>query len=237
MVHDVTATFSTEQAKREGAYPIDMYIVNASPTGTDYMYYVNLNNDVVGYELNATGDVTSATTVYNRAWIDRDSIVSNTQEEIEGVSISIPNVDRAMESIIQSKNYLRGRDVYIVTFFADNLPSGDAAKFIGASPNHQSHIKEKYYVDNVDTNEQAVIFHCKSKFDIKYIQIPGRKFTHECQWYIKGLYLASECDYNGSINSASYPTCDGTLTNCTERGNEKRFGGFISIPSRRITIA
>jgi len=506
MGYNVTASFSTEQAKREGTHPIDMYVINASPSGTDYHYYVHLNNNVVGYALNATGDITSATTLYTRAWVERDDVNTNVQGEINEISFSVPNIDRAMESIIQSKDYLRGRDVHVLTYFAKHLPayriqntgtptnykvddetgvtfnasnnmfsfkdgqsfievegldlstytgdstgrknfivlkdsegysawgwigeagsgeslgsnlvtngdfetgdtsgwstanatavatttdpyggsyclslkdwgsgarlhqtldpleskslykfsfyakkinadpggyiysstnnsvhytnadmnnftasvweglahyftanndvegndrlfvyaqgSGDdgdevyydniyikevtdcntdgvhiynnnvagsqnwidvhasfnykdssytfdiyeiksPAKYIGATPDHQSYLKEKYYIDSVNTNEKSVTFNCKSKFDIKKIQIPGRRFTGECQWALKGKYLASECDYGGNINSASYPTCDGTLENCRERGNENRFGGFPSIPRGGITI-
>ena len=42
MAYSVTATLSQEQKKTQGIYPIEMYILNASLTGVDYQYYINL---------------------------------------------------------------------------------------------------------------------------------------------------------------------------------------------------
>ena len=57
MSYNVNASVSQEQAKISGTFPIDMYVINASQSGTDYLYYANLNQDVYGYALNATGAV------------------------------------------------------------------------------------------------------------------------------------------------------------------------------------
>ncbi len=97
-------------------------------------------------------------------------------------------------------------------------------------------MKEKLYVDTAGSDETAVTFTCKPKFTIKHVQIPGRTFARECHWAIVGRYVATECDPLGSINQASFPTCDGTMDNCRERHNVKRYGGFPSIPRKGITI-
>ena len=43
---DVSATISTEQVKREGIGIIDMYVLNASSSGFDPLYFANWNQDV-----------------------------------------------------------------------------------------------------------------------------------------------------------------------------------------------
>ena len=236
MTYSVNATMTTEMQKVEGTFPIDMYVINASYSGTDYMYYVNNNQDVVGWTLDTSGAITSGTTTYTAAPVMRDDLDSNIKAEISGVSVTVPNVDRVLESIIQSNDYLRGCEVYLITTFSEHLPSGTAAKFIGSNPDHNACMKEKFYIDSTSSDEKVIVFDGKSKFDIRGVIVPSRTFSVECQWALKDRYVGSECDPTSAINTASYPTCDGTLENCRERNNEARFGGFPSIPRRGIVI-
>jgi lambda family phage minor tail protein L len=236
MTHSANATFVKEAGRVEGAFPIDMYVINASYSGTEYLYYVNMNQDVVGYQLNASGEITSATTTYTAIYSERAELDTNIESEISSVTVSIPNVNREIESIIQTRDYLRGCEVHLISSFAKHLPSGTGANYLGEDPDYRACLKEKFYVDSVTSNEEAVSFELKSKFDIKDMVVPARMFSKECQWAILGLYLGTECDVNGSINSASYPTCDGSLNDCRKRGNTKRFGGFASVPRRGFVV-
>lgn len=237
MAYDMTATIGREQKKIEGTYPIDMYVVNASHSGTNYMYYANINQNVVGWELNATGDLTTGTVLYQAVGkIERGEFGNNLTAEIPELSVAIPNVDRSLESAVQTSDYLRGNEVYIITGFAKHLPSDNPDDDIGGTPDHNAFYKERYYVDSVISDENVITFSCKSKFDVKQIVVPGRRYTRDCGWLIHGGYLGSNCDLNGSINSASFSTCDGTLEQCRERQNDHRFGGFPSMPRRGVII-
>ena len=84
-----------------------------------------------------------------------------------------------------------------------------------------------------------ITFSCKAKFDMKNINVPNRTYGAECAWVLGkgGGYLGSYCDPASNINSASFPTCDGTLENCRERSNAQRFGGFTSIPENTFYIS
>ncbi len=232
MAYDVTATFQAEQVKLENIFIINMYCVNASQSGWDPLYYWNGNQDIYGFQLNSNGSVTATEQVYVGLPISQDSLKTNISGEIPQLSISIPNTDRTVEAVIQNNDYLRGREIHVLTCFAKHLPSGATAKHIGSSPDHNAVLKEKMYIDSTTSNEQAVTFICKPKFNIKNIIVPGRKFSRECAWN----YLGTECDPDGNINAASFPTCDGTLKQCRERGNTYRFGGWPSIPLRGITV-
>lgn len=509
MPYNVTATYTTEAAKLQGTYPVDMYVLNASLSGWEPLYYANINQDIVGFSLNATGDLTNNATIYSGLPIERGDINSNTSGEIGELTISVPNTNRVIESIIQNRKYLRGRDIHIVSGFARHLPGGGnggivddesgvswgptvhglsladgsaflkvtgldlsqyanknykitltdsagkkvtgyigavdavetlsgtellnnpgfetltsgtdddgtsdnfanwletnddangekveatatahggsravkltkgtattagirltgsatagklykltfwtrgssgvagrfriydttttivaatstgvtsdvytqvtryvtasagaiyvgihfyagattgnvayfddvsiqevthvgatgvhiistaggitrnwtsiesgfnyndssytfditynigyvlADKYLGITPDKNAFLKEKMYIDSVTSNEQAVTFNCKSKFNIKNIVVPKRAYYKECTWAIAGDYLGSSCDPQETINTASYPTCDGTLDNCRKRHNSPRFGGFPSIPRRGIII-
>jgi hypothetical protein len=91
MPYNVTATYTKEAAKLEGTYPVDMYVLNASLSGWEPLYYVNLNQDIIGFSLNASGNITNNATVYTGLPIERGDLGTNTSGEIGEVSITIPN--------------------------------------------------------------------------------------------------------------------------------------------------
>ena len=233
MTYTVTATFSGEQRKVEAVQPITMYVLNASQSGANYLYYTNYNQDVYGFLMNSSGNLVATEQLYTGIPVEYDEIKTSISGEIAEINISVPNVDRTIESYIQSNDYLRGNEVYIITTFAKFLPSGATAGYIGSSPDRSAIMKEKMYIDSTSSNREVVSFMCKPKFIIKNIVVPGRKYSRECPW----TYLGTDsCDPNSSINSASFATCDYTLENCRERANATYFGGFPSIPRRGIII-
>ena len=236
MSYSLNATFHDEARKIDGTRPLDLIVINASYSGIDYYYYANNNQNVVGYSLNASGNVGATETTYTGLPVEVGAFKTNISGEIPSVSITVPNTDRVVESLIQTRNYLRGNTVYHLRCFAKHLPSGATAYHVGSSPDKYAVIKEKLYIDSTTSNENVVSFVCKPKFAIKYAMIPRRTYSRECAWAFTDDYLGSSCDPLASVNSASYPTCGGTLDNCRERHNEKRFGGFPSIPSDPILI-
>ena len=233
MTYNVNASFAGEAAKLTGSFPINMYVVNASLSGWEPLYYVNMNQDVYGYSLNSSGVMQSTATIFTGLPLNVSEMNTNTSGDIAEVTLSVPNTDRGIEAIIQDRQYLRGREIYFIAGFAKHLPSGSTAYHIGTSPDKNSFLKEKLFVDSVSSNEQAVSFTCRSKFSIKNIVLPRRTFSKECTWAMIGRYAATECAYD---NTASYPTCDGSLDSCRIRGNSERFGGFPSIPGRGIYV-
>lgn len=236
MAYSVTATFLQESVKTEGTTPINMYVLNASYSGTDYLYYTNYNQDVYGYALDSSGDLTAVEQLYTGLPIKQGNLTTNNTGEDSTVAISVPNTDRVVESYIQNYNYLRGCKVYLLNCFAKHLPSGSSANHIGTSSNRYAVIKESYLVDSVSSNEEAVTFNCKPKLSVKGITLPRRKYMRECWWAMDGDYAGSICDPSGSINTASYPGCSGTTASCLERNNLSRFGGFPSIPKRGVQV-
>jgi len=227
MTYDVTATFMREQTKIDNVYPVNMYIVNASLTGENYLYYVDSNQSIVGYQVDSNGELTSATQLYTGIPIDSGNIGTNTTGQIGEVSVSIPNTDRIIENYIQNVNYLRGHEIIFVTAFAKHLPASSSPTHIGesGSEDYNAAITEKLFIDSTSSNETAVTFSCKPKFIIKNVILPGRRYSRECQW---DTYLGTECDPLGKISIAS--ECPRTLTACQFRNNATQFGGFPSIP-------
>ncbi len=237
MTYNTNTNFLQESVKESGTQPIEMFCLNASLSGWNPLYYANYNQDIYGWSVdNSTGGLTTTATVYVGLPIKTGTVKSDVSGEVTAVEVSIPNTDRVIESVIQNNDYLRGREVYFILTFAKYLPSGSTYKYIGSEPDKNAVLVEKFYVDGVSSNEQVVTFTCKPKFSLKNMIIPRRTFTRQCSWALMGRYRGIECDPDGNIDGETYPTCDGTLKSCRERGNESRFGGFPSIPRKYITI-
>jgi phage-related protein len=232
MAYDVTASFSKEQAKLEGTYPIDMLVLNASLTGYDPVYIANLNQDVYGYEMDSDGNLTAVEQVYLGLPLEIQDFSTSVEGKIPEISIAVPNVDRSIESIIQSQSYLRSREIYLISTFVPFLPSGSDYRHLGSTPDKSSAIIEKLYISSVTTNDEVVVFTCKPKFDLRNAQLPRRTYSKECTFE----YGSTECDPDSNIDYVTYPTCNFTLNDCEERGNAERYGGFPSVPKRAIVL-
>jgi len=232
MSYNLTATLDAEIAKLSGTYPIDMYVINASLSGYDPLYYANMNQDVYGYGVSSTWNMQATAVVYTGLPIQREAIKTDIMGGGPIIKLSVPNTDRVIESVIQNHNYLRSRDISFLTTFVPFLPSGNDYRYVGTTPDKNAIVKEKFYIDSVSSDENVVTFSCKTKFSLRQAVLPRRKFSRECSW----TYLSTECDYSSSINTASYPTCNYTLEHCRERSNSQRYGGFVGIPQKHIGI-
>jgi len=237
MPYNVTATFSNSQVRLSGERQVELYVINASLSGWLPMYYYNGNQDIFGFNMTASGNLGATDNEnYTGLPIERGLIKNSLDGQITEVSVTVPNVNRVMESIIQGSNYLRGNEVHIITGFAKNLPSGSTAKHIGETPDRFAIIPEKMYIDSVTSDENAVVFSCKSKFTLRNVVLPGRTFCKECAWALKGKYRGTECLGSGNISATTFPDCDSTLEQCRERQNTARFGGFPSVPNRGFSV-
>lgn len=235
MSYNVNATFLREQIKVDDVAPIHLYVVNASIIGKQHLYFANYNQDIYGYEVDRLGNLVASPIKYTGLPITQNDFKSDTSGETSQVDISIPNVDRVMEGYVQTVDYLRGRDVYLITSFERTLPASPLnPEYIGDADYEDYHaaMVEKLYVDGTSSDENVVTFACKPKFIVRNVVLPNRRYSRECQW----SYLGSDCDPTGAVDSVTYPTCDRTLEQCTERENTIQFGGFPSIPKRMIYI-
>jgi len=82
-MYDVTATFSEEQAKLDGTHPIELYCLNASlpDTGWNPLYYANINQDIIGFSLNSSGDMVATEVTYTGFEIKSGSLKSEILRE------------------------------------------------------------------------------------------------------------------------------------------------------------
>jgi lambda family phage minor tail protein L len=228
-VTNVTATDITVSEALSNESTKDVKLFN-------YLYFIKSEFNKVGYKMR-DGDLVNVEEVYFAANIRRENIEAELQSSSKGlvIRINIGNVDRVVESLIQNRVYLRGCNVYLVTMYAKHFPSGSGHLYIGSAPDYLSNIVEKLVIDSATSNEANVTFDCRYKFFFKDFQLPARIMDRNfCAWARR--YKGPECDPTDAINGTTYPTCNGTLADCRERGNTRRFGGFPSIPKQAIYI-
>ena len=154
---------------------------------------------------------------YIRFPIKHDFIGENTQGEIDAVRVTLGNVSRLIQAYLENNDF-RGKKVRILQVWANQLADADA------------YIEDIYYIDSYTADQNNVQFSLTSKFDVLDLELPARKYSRNyCGWK---EFKGPECGYSGVETE-----CNRTLARCRELGNQKRFGGFPSIPSRRIFVS
>ncbi len=159
-------------------------------------------------------DVEFDSETYTKFPISHESISDNSQNEIDTVQARLSNVTREIQSYLELYDW-RGKKVTITQVFADQLDDPDA-KLVFV-----------FYVDNYSANESEVLVTLTTKFDVLDVQLPlGLYYRSYCRWKFK----SAECGYSGSET-----VCNKTKQDCKgAKNNYARFGGFPSIPQRRL---
>lgn len=184
-----------------------------SPIFLYTIYDYDGSNDLffTNYDENVTFDGQE----YTKFPIMHEYIEENTRGQIDTVKVTLGNVSRLIQAYLEENDF-RGVKVDITQVFADLLDDTDA------------YIKHTYYIDSYIADQQNVEFTLTSKFDVLEVELPARKFSrNHCGWKFK----SDECGYSGDETE-----CNKTLTRCRELSNEKRFGGFPSVPSKPIYV-
>lgn len=159
-------------------------------------------------------DVTFDGDLYQKFPITHDAVQDNSQGQIDSVAVSISNVSRLIQAYLELYDW-GGKKVTIRQVFADTLGDVDAK------------IDHVFYIDNYSADEKNVTFNLTSKMDVMDIFLPRGVYNRNyCRWRFKG----TECGYAGAET-----TCNKTKQDCRDnKNNVVRFGGFPSIPQRRL---
>lgn len=145
--------------------------------------------------------------------LTHDFVGNNSSGEIDTITITLCNISRLMQSYLEDYDF-RNKKVSIRMVWANQLADTDA------------YIEDVFYIDSYTADEKNVAFALTSKLDILDIEIPCRMYLRNfCSWKFK----SSECGYTGGET-----TCNKTLNACRGLSNQERFGGFPSVPSKRI---
>lgn len=154
--------------------------------------------------------------VYAAFPITHEFIEESGNQEISQIKLRASNISRYIQAYLEQYD-LRGKRVDIILVWANQLNNPDVK------------IVDTYYIDSYAANEKDVEFTLTSKFDVLEVPLPSGKYLRShCRWVFK----SAECGYAGSETS-----CNRTFQRCQALNNVARFGGFPSIPIRRLYVA
>lgn len=165
---------------------------------------------------NHDSNVTFDGQVYTKFPILHEAISDNSRGEIDSVVCRVGNASRLIQAYLELYDW-RGKKVTITQVFLDEIADADAK------------ISFVFYIDNYKATDTEVEFTLTSKFDLLDIQLPlGTYNRNYCRWKFK----STECGYVGSEQ-----VCNKTKQDCRDnKNNVLRFGGFPSIPQRRLFV-
>lgn len=158
--------------------------------------------------------ITFAGNSYSPYPIKHEIIGSNISGEIDSVSLVVANVDRVIQSYLETYD-VRGKKVIISMVWSNQLATSTAI------------LSYSYYIDSYVATAKSVTFTCSSIIDVLDLSLPNGFYNlNYCRWRV---FKGTECGYDGAET-----TCNRTLQQCREYGNTLRFGGFPSITGRRL---
>ena len=160
-------------------------------------------------------DVTYGGITYQRFPLRHEFVSENSKGEINAVKVRLSNVSRLIQAYLENYDF-RGKKVSIKMVFANELSDPDA------------YIEDIFYIDSYTAMQEEVEFTLAGKFDVLSFELPGRRYSRN---YCSFKFKSAECGYSGAETS-----CNKTLQRCRELGNQRRFGGFPAVPSRRIFV-
>jgi lambda family phage minor tail protein L len=202
----LNGTSKTEKNKSANQ-PIFLYTIYDYDGASNNLTLAEYDTDIV-YP-------TSGGLTYTRFPITHEFVGENSSGEIDTIRIKLSNISRLIQGYLEIYD-LRGKKVKITLVWANQLADADAK------------VEHIYYIDSYTANENDVELVLSSKFDVLDIQIPLRTYSRNyCLWKFK----STECGYSNGETS-----CNKTLARCRVIGNNLRFGGFPSIPNRRVYI-
>ena len=153
---------------------------------------------------------------YQKFPIKHKFIGENIQGSIDVLEITLCNISRLIQAYLEQYDW-RGKKVLIRRVWEDQLNDPDA------------YMDDIFYVDQIEANQNDVKVTLSSKFDVLDIELPLERFSRtHCRYKD---FKGTRCGYSGEEDS-----CNRTWQKCKELENYKRFGGFPSIPSRRLII-
>ena len=147
--------------------------------------------------------------------ITHEFVTENLQGKVDSIRLNVGNVSRQIQSYLEAYNW-RGKKVTIRIVFANRLANAD------------EYYDTDFYIEAYAGGDTSTEFVLTSKFDAMNTNLPRRVYHRNfCSWRFKG----TECQYAGVETE-----CNKTLQRCRELNNTLRFGGFPSVPTRRLYV-
>lgn len=141
-----------------------------------------------------------------------DTVGETGKGEIPAVIVKVSNVTGEVQRLIESNNGVNGVPVVIRVINTEVTTT-------------TPELELSFVVESSTHDEQWITFRLTGANCLTR-RVPRRRYLKDfCPFAYGGI----ECGVSAAT-MATYPTCNRTFANCTERGNSIRFGGFPWMP-------
>ena len=214
MAKQLPASIILEKNRLETEYVWLIFLDIVLPDGTPL--YLVRNNE----------DTTFISTVYTAIPFTLEPTKENSKGVIPTVSLKISNVTRVIQAYMEAQNGGVGSDVKVRVLNSKDLSGGtDLAELELDFTVLSSHSDTKWVTFLLGAGsplnkrfplDRYIASHCRFRFD----NLPGKEG------------LSPDCGYSGVET-----TCNRTLSDCQDRNNSARFGGFMGLGKGGVRYA
>jgi len=169
--------------------PIWLYRIAIDTDTANDIYLAEYDGDVEFFKVNDDGSMSAQT--YLAFPMKHGGIGENIVNQVEGMTISIANVSREIQALIELYDGLRGMKVTVWQVFASLLANQD------------DYIEDVYYVDSVNSNATSATFHLMPKLDAMKVNLPGRRYLRN---HCPNIYEGRGCYINNGDGTFSAPS-------------------------------
>lgn len=167
--------------------------------------------DDVLYLTDSGTDVDHEGQTYTATAMKIGDISTDSEGKINNVTVTVANVDRAIQYYIEKFELYSKACVVTEVFIAEGEVYSQEYQF---------------RIVSIKTTSNEATFNLGLGFDVLKSRFPSRRaYANKCFWEFKG----TECKYSGLHN-----TCQKTYADCKSKGNVANFGGFRAINSAAL---
>lgn len=157
-------------------------------------------------------DVTWDSQTWQAFPFELDTIGETGKGEMPAVAVKVSNVTGEVQTLLESNDGANGTPVVIRVINTEATTT-------------TAELELSYVVESSNYDEQWITFRLTGANCLTR-RIPRRRYLRNfCPFTYGGI----ECGVSAATMT-TYPTCNRTSANCTERGNAARFGGFPWMP-------
>lgn len=141
-----------------------------------------------------------------------DTVGETGKGEIPAITVKVSNVTGEVQRLIESNDGVNGVPVVIRVINTEVTTT-------------TPELELSFVVESSTHDEQWITFRLTGANCLTR-RVPRRRYLKD---FCPFAYGGVECGVSAAT-MATYPTCNRTFANCTERGNSIRFGGFPWMP-------
>jgi len=148
-----------------------------------------------------------------QTWVAYPFSITDSKNDNKGtlsnLTVDVDNTTRELEYYLENSNGGAGSEVVLYVVRFDDLDGEEAD------------LEEHFSVKATTVTGQKVSFTLGNAYNTRQRRPWRRYMKNSCPWKYKGC----ECGATSNL-----PNCNHTLSDCRERNNSTRFGGFPGIP-------